>query len=280
MSVLIKNRKRAVKFQNGKPFVNVAGGPRWINRLLAAGDTNTKMRKSSGLGFLTAGLSLSPSTESGIGNTCPFASNGCADSCLNEQGLASIYEMIQASRVAKTVFYYRERKLFFEMLQNDIGRFRRKAERDNLQLAMRLNVFSDIQWERSTIIDSNRDIQFYDYTKNPKRAGLLRPNYWVTFSRSESNDADCLNVLREGNNVAVVFADVSKSFCGNKSGEQVLPKTWNGFKVIDGDTTDLRFDDLRGGYVIGLRLKTSSKAKRAAALESGFPVLSIGGQLC
>jgi len=37
--------------------------------------------------------------------------------------------------------------------------------------------------------------------------GVLPNNYNLTFSRSESNDKDCLKVLEFGGNVSVVFKD-------------------------------------------------------------------------
>jgi hypothetical protein len=79
--------------------------------------------------------------------------------------------------------------------------------------------------------------------------------YHVTFSRSETNDADCILVLKNGGNVAVVF-----------SGE--LPASWYGFPVVDGDETDGRPNDARG-VVVGLTAK--GKAKRDA---SGFVQIS------
>jgi len=55
------------------------------------------------------------------------------------------------------------------------------------------------------------DVQFYDYTKSTRRAiahafGDMPANYHLTFSRSECNDRDALNVLARGGNVAVVFS--------------------------------------------------------------------------
>ena len=83
--------------------------------------------------------------------------------------------------------------------------------------------------------------------------GLLPRNYHLTFSRSETNEADCLDVLRAGGTVAVVFA--------NK------PDTWHGFPVIDGDKHDLRHLDPRG-VVVGL----SPKGLKAKRDTSGFVV--------
>ena len=242
-------------------------------QLLSDGDSNTKLRKNEGQGYITAGLSLSPSTEAGIGNTCPHASEGCKAACLDHQGMASVFKKIRESRMNKTRHYYNEREDFFTWLRAEIKRYIRKAIRKDSKLAIRLNVFSDIPWEASGIIDEFPEVQFYDYTKNPRRAGQLRENYWVTFSRSESNEEECLEVLRNGGNVTVVFADIGgPSFVGNQSGKQLLPDEWHGFEVIDGDTTDLRFDDPKGGRVIGLRLKAHSKDERLQAIRSGFAV--------
>lgn len=247
--------------------------------LLANGDTNTKLRKSAGSGFITAGLSLSPAQEAGIGNTCPFSTIGCRSACLDHQGLASVFASIRESRIAKTQHFYRYRADFLDWLRSDIERFQRKADRQGKRLAIRPNVFSDLPWELfPDIVDRYPAVQFYDYTKNPDRVGLIAPNYWVTLSRSEVNEDDCHSALRNKQNVSVVFADISgPGFVGNRSKLQTLPKTWHNFTVIDGDTTDLRFDDPRAGrnqcgYVIGLRLKAASHEERQKAIDSGFPV--------
>ena len=247
-----------------------------VKQLLQPGDANTKLRKSAGAGFETVGLSMSPHKSAGVGNTCPFATVGCMSACLDHQGLASVFTTIQAARRRKTQLFYSDRNLFIAKLSAELEASRSRAVAKGLKLAARLNVFSDIAWETTGIVDDFPDIQFYDYTKNPSRAGLIRPNYWVTLSRSESNDAACVSALENANNVAVVFADRHQPYVGNRSSVQKLPTTWNGFKVVDGDTTDLRFDDVRGrkhGRVIGLRLKSFSNEERSNAISSGFPVV-------
>jgi hypothetical protein len=102
------------------------------------------------------------------------------------------------------------------------------------------------------------EVQFYDYTKSLSRmreftGGTLPSNYHLTFSRSESNEVEVDEVLASGGNVAVVFR-----------GKQ--PETWKGFKVIDGDKSDLRFTDEKN-VIVGLTQK--GKAKKD---ESGFVV--------
>lgn len=262
-----------VRWVDGVPIVTTPDGEeRPVRQLLSDGDGNTKLRKNTAR---TAGLSLSPHRSSGIGNTCAFASPGCRRACLDHQGLASVFQSIRYRRLAKTVVWYREREWFLDLLRIEIGARERSAKRAGAMLAVRLNVFSDIPWERYGIPQEFPGVQFYDYTKNPNRAGAVLPNYWVTFSRSETNEEDCLRVLQCAGNVAVVFADSSIPATGNRAHLQRLPKTWNGFQVIDGDESDMRFDDTRGrkhGRVVGLRLKAHSRVERTQAIESGFAV--------
>ncbi|TWT91626.1 GP88 family protein [Neorhodopirellula pilleata] len=268
-----------VEFSNGIPRVWVDGyGDRFaegleVHALLASGDSNTKTRKN--VGYLSCGLSMSPHQSVGFGNVCTDASPACVAGCLNAQGLASVFETIGYARKARTVLWYLARDWFLETLARDVERWQRKAERKGLELCARLNMFSDIPFERFGIPQQFPEVKFYDYTKHPKRAGALLPNYWVTFSRSETNDAAVLQTLRNGANVAVVFHDTAGRFVGNRSGRQRLPQSWRGFPVIDGDTTDLRFDDPRGrtrGRVIGLRLKAHSNKARAEMITSNFSV--------
>lgn len=76
--------------------------------------------------------------------------------------------------------------------------------------------------------------------------------YYLVFSRSEDNEEDCLDLLSKFINVAIVFRE--------------LPKTYKGYKVVDGDLTDGRFLD-EYGVIIGLRAKGDAKKDK-----SGFVV--------
>jgi len=114
-----------------------------------------------------------------------------------------------------------------------------------------LNGTSDIEWTRFGIMEEFPDLQFYDYTKVLNRLEKEIPkNYHITFSKNEANDVESEVALKLGANVAVVF--------NTKKGE-ALPETWKGFPVFDGDDTDARFLDPKGGYVIGLRAKGQAK---------------------
>jgi hypothetical protein len=251
-----------LEWENGYPVVQVDGERMVVRKLLSDGDANTKLRKNGGRGYMTVGLSLAPHTTAGIGNVCPHASPGCAQACLDHQGMASAFPSIRRARRAKTLAWHLARQWFLDQLRREIELAQKRAQRQGLLLAVRLNVFSDIAWENHGIIDEFPTVEFYDYTKNPRRVGLIRPNYWVTFSRSETNEADALRLLGEGKNVTVVFAGP-------------LPRQWNGHSVIDGDATDLRFTDVRGrkrGRVVGLCIKAASTQERENAIRSGFAV--------
>ena len=283
------DKPHIVQWQNGAPIVSFEYEGRRIirqvNKLTSNGDGNTKLRKNGKSGeYATTGLALSPHKSSGIGNICTDASDACVTGCLNTTGLGAVFESIQHARIAKTIAYYRARQWFLSTLCHEVLVARRRAIANGKHLAMRPNVFSDIIWEDvyPSMFSQFHDVQFYDYTKHPTRTGLVLPNYWVTFSRSETNHDDCLRVLSRGHNVAVVFDPggtsnmMARGLCDLK-----LPKTWNGFDVIAGDDTDLRFDDVRGrkrGKVVGLWLKSATNEQRRAAIDSGFALQIRGRQ--
>ena len=126
---------------------------------------------------------------------------------------------------------------------------------------VRLNGTSDVPWEKvkdedgKTLMEKHWDVQFYDYTKNPNRMkdylkGKMPSNYHLTFSRSESNQAQADEILKLGGNVAVVY--------------KTPPAPSD--KVVNGDLSDLRFTDPDGVIVA---LKAKGKAKKDT---SGFVI--------
>jgi len=232
---------------------------------------NAKTTKGESLGYLTAILYLAPSYLSGR-NVCSHASEGCIFSCLNLAGMGA-FGNVQDARVAKTKAFFANPKTFVEQLADDIEAAQRKAERQGLELCVRLNGTSDLPWENLggeagvCLMRRFPGIRFYDYSKNPARiraflTGRLPSNYSLTFSRSECNAETALELAKAGANVAVVFS--------SRKGEE-LPNKWGGRKVIDGDTHDLRFLDARG-RVVGLRAKGPARRD-----ESGFVVHVEGG---
>ena len=207
--------------------------------------SNYKTSKSLELGYLTGILHLAPSTKSGY-NVCPKASKGCAEACLNTSGHGR-FEATQTARIRKTVQYYTERDAFVSQLRKDIEALKRKAVRENLRPAVRINGTSDLPNLAIQMANEFPEVQFYDYTKILRTFKLRPANYHLTFSRSEENLEKCLEAMSKGYNVAMVF--------------DVLPDSYLGKTVINGDEHDLRFLDPRG-VIVGLTEKADAKVDK------------------
>ena len=242
-----------------------------VSGLRVLGTNSLKTIKGQKRGVLTGILYLAPHTTANARtadgqrvNVCPNATPGCMAGCLYRSGAALFAKNVNAARVRKTRAFVSDPAAFVADIVADIERIERVAAKHSMRVAVRLNGTSDLRWERIPVsipTDGNRfgrdypnimsafpDVAFYDYTKRTDR-GPLPPNYALVFSRSETNDRDCVAVLARGINVAVVFSTGRK---------QPLPNSWNGYRVIDGDADDLRFADDRG-VVIGLRAKAYAR---------------------
>ena len=235
-----------------------------VNKLLSI-DVDPKTAKSNkaGKGFYTAIQYLAPASVSGT-NMCASASAGCIAACLHTAGNPVYFANKQKARIARTRFYLEHREAYFIMLYAELAAFSAKCAKNDLQPAVRLNGTSDIVWERVApwIFEMFPNVQFYDYSKHKKRmlrGWTLPANYHLTFSRSETNNDDCLEILADNPDatIAVVFSTKRKGD---------LPATWNGYTVGDADTDDLRFLDTQ--RIAGLRAK--GEARRD---DSGFVVM-------
>lgn len=237
--------------------------------------TGTKTEKGEGEGYLTAVVYMSPAREAfAPGDTrtlCPNATygpGGCFDRCLGRMAGRMIMRPVEAARLWKATLYMGARALWRELLEAEIRSFEASARRQGLRPVVRIDGSTDtLEGERLALSGAFPGVTFYDYTKSPTKAlrHLRSEAYHVTFSRSGANDAEALQVLQAGGNVAVVFSTTKG---------EALPTTWQGFPVIDGDVTDLRFLDPKGGHVVGLRFKAAKArgAKLAEALRHGFAV--------
>ena len=220
-------------------------------------DTNAKTIKGQARGYLTGILYLAPSNESGVINTCGYASTGCRAACLFTAGRGA-FQNVRKARVEKTMLFHSAKADFMDQLVTDIKALKKKAEKAGMTPCVRLNGTSDISWETipvgkaSNIFELFPDISFYDYTKNIKKIIKLKenplPNYSLTFSRSESNKAHAELALSLGVNVATVFRD--------------LPSSFSGHPVVNGDESDLRFLDPKG-VIVGLKAKGKAKQDKS-----------------
>jgi hypothetical protein len=218
--------------------------------------TNTKLEKGSTLNWQTRGLSLAPANLSGK-QLCPHRSPGCEAACLNTAGMG-VFSNVQEARINKSKFLIERRADFLAQLEKELVNLNKQAGKGK-QIAVRLNVLSDLPWHNLIDMSKFQNLKFYDYTPNPKRMieflrGELPANYHLTFSRKENNQAQVELIASMGGNIAVVFDE--------------LPETYLGKPVVDGDATDLRFLDPKG-IVVGLKAKGKGKKD-----ESGFVVKS------
>lgn len=220
--------------------------------LLTKGDSSTKILKSNlaNKGYSTNIMYLAPHKLSGY-NVCSSASPGCIVGCLNISGRGRMSN-VQQARLKRTKYFFEDRTNFTRDLYAEIRKFVAKCKKLGLKPALRLNGTSDIMWEQvlpQLFVDFPQ-VQFYDYTKIYKRMlrflnGELPANYHLTFSLSEINLEQSLDVIAKGGNVAVVFR--------NKN----IPSQWLGIKVHNADSDDLRFLDMPGWQ--GLYAKGKAK---------------------
>jgi hypothetical protein len=260
-----------------------------------------KTTKGQKKGFLTGINYMMPHTSSGLKtasgklfNLCANASPGCAEGCLHSAGDPRRMKGKVAKRMRKTELYKDNRPEFMSRMHKQIGMAKDWVKRKfpGMKLAIRLNGTSDIGWHGTShqvdgknLMQHHDKVQFYDYTKNKTvatahREGRLPKNYHITYSRDETPEshAFALDHISKGGTAAVVMRGMhpkTGKLCTHKgSCGCVLPKTWLGHKVIDGDKHDHRFLDKKEnglapheGAWVGLKAKG-----KAMQDTSGFVV--------
>ena len=218
---------------------------------------NPKIQKGTKMGYLSFILHLAPADLSGR-ETCPKRTAGCTAACLNTAGRGGMFKkgentnMIQKARIRKTEYFYNDRAGFMKDLYADICKGIRLANKLGLTPVFRLNGTSDLSWEKyevpvfctKNIFELFPNVQFYDYTKVLGRKVADIPNYHLTFSKADGNDADVAKAIEQGYNIAAVFDE--------------MPATYMGLPVINADETDLRFLDPKG-CIAGLKAKGRAK---------------------
>jgi hypothetical protein len=236
--------------------------------LLTTGTANPKTGKGEKRGYRTAILHLSPARLSGF-EVCPGRTPGCTAACLNTAGRGGMAttepSAIHIARMRRTRLFKRDRKAFGLMLERELESHIRTADREALVPVVRLNGTSDLPFENvrfewadgttSTVFERFPAVQFYDYSKVISRFRKpLPPNYDLTFSLADGNEAQADEALSRGFRVAVVLRNTANP----GARKWALPATWNGATVIDADETDLRFLEPAGVYA-GLRAKGLAK---------------------
>lgn len=218
---------------------------------------SSKMMHSLLLNVSTYCIYLASADLSGY-NVCAY-SKYCKDNCLMGSGRNRINRLaggndIDRSRITKTRLFFANREVFMRLMCHEIGLEKKRAELIGNEFSIRINATSDLNprlfvLNGKNILDIYKNVMIYDYTKVPKHLGLLKqyPNYDITWSidGSQDNLKIGLDYMERGGRVAVVF------------GSETLPKTWRGYKVIDGDLYDFRYKD--GNVVVGLKFKRTAE---------------------
>ena len=244
--------------------------------LLSVG--NPKTLKGMAQGYNTYILHLAPASLSGH-NTCPKATEGCKAACLNTAGRGGMFKRgentntIQQARIRKTQLFYNDRDQFMSLLVKDITLAIKQSAKQGLIPVFRLNGTSDLSWEKYPVTVGNvtysnifayfGQVQFYDYTKVLGRKVKHIPNYSLTFSAADGNDADVYAAIQQGMNIATVFG-IKKTL--------PMPEFYNGLPVFNGDESDLRFLDPKG-VVVGLYAK--GKAKKDTSGFVKYPTIMM-----
>lgn len=235
------------------------------NKLLSQGVTNAKTAKNE---LKTVILYLAPAEQNSKGvNLCP-AADTCKAPCLFTAGLAGVYSSIINSRISKSELYVRDRQKFADLLLKEISKLYAKAQNTGTQIAVRLNGTSDLDFvailknrtgfdileNYGTTLGAGPGLIFYDYTK---LIGKVRKyagsKYTLTFSYQPGNEADCMEALSLGANVAAVF-------------RKTLPASHFGADVVNGDKSDIVMLET-SGKILGLKAKGPAKKDR-----SGFVI--------
>ena len=221
--------------------------------LLSKGKTNAKLAKNERESYI---MYLSPHTNNSKGtNLCPNASEECILLCLYDSGYASVYASVNEARQRRTEFYITDKERFIKQLALEINMAILEAE--GKEILFRLNGTSDLDFlymlKKYADFDFEKtpgNVFFYDYTKifgKIKKYSYCSDKYKQTFSFSGSNTDECIEALKLGNNVAMVY-------------KGKMPTEWNGFEVVDGDISDEEMFKY-SGKILALKLKGNKQKK-------------------
>tara|TARA_R110002096_G_scaffold352908_1_gene546203 strand:- start:2919 stop:3611 length:693 start_codon:yes stop_codon:yes gene_type:complete len=229
-----------------------------MNKLLTS---NTKIDKTLKLfpNYEASILQLLPSKH-----VCdnPYYKN-CISNCLSFKGMSKVYpKTVIGGRKKRVDLLLSDTPSFMLKLEKEINNQIKRSLKKGKECCIRLNGFSDIDWNNekyfikgSVIFNYFYEVQFWDYTKNLERIKTnVFKNYSLTYSYIDatetqpSNIKESLEALRLGYNVAVIQKE-------KDSWEvQLLKDKCSSF--TDGDISDFRWlDDHQGDSLVMLKEK-------------------------
>ena len=251
----------------------------WDSRrpLLSA---NSKLKKAAGR-YRAIGLAMAPWKFAGGGNLCAMASAGCVSACNGLWAGMNVTTSTRFALIGRARLYLEFRALFLEKLTAELARFEALCLRTGRIPAVRLNVSTDIPWEKVApqIFAERRRTKFYDYTAYSVDARrILPPNYQLCHSWKEHTTFSYVAaVIDAGRNIVVPFDSAyaparglfgalpaAVVFVDRETGREIVVDT------VNGDRHDIRRRETDGaGLVVALHGK-SGRSKVSAAVDSGF----------
>jgi len=241
---------------------------------------NSKLKKGFKR-FRAIGLAMAPWKFAGGGNLCAMASAGCIDACNGLWAGMNVTLSTRLALIGRARLYLEFRQLFLEKLREELRNFENLCLRTGRIPAVRLNVSTDIPWEKVApgIFAEFRRIRFYDYSAYAADVRRTLPaNYQLCHSWKEHTTfAYVESVISAGRNIVVPF---DSAYAPSRKLFGALPETVvfrckdTGreivVSVVNGDKHDFRLSENDGrGVCIGLHGK-SGRSKVNAAVDSGF----------
>jgi hypothetical protein len=236
--------------------------------------TSTKIEKGKKLGVLSSVLYLAPSDSAAIMrkgkrlNVCPNSTKYCRSACLGLTSGRMRFKSNFNSRLWKTALFFTDSGLFMQILENEIRVKARQAKAQNKICAIRLNGTSDIPFVTTyNLADRFKDIQFYEYTKNPatiRRYKGTHKNYHLTYSANSAAISPQISKLALDKGLSVAAIINNKPATDQQKIDlacMVLGYFRYGTNIENGDDSDARFLDAPNSIVY-LKIKGGRKVAK------------------
>jgi hypothetical protein len=257
----------------------------WDSRrpLLSA---NSKLKKLPGRAgkYRAIGCALAPFRfASAAHNLCTWATAGCVEACNGLFAGMNVTPSTRFALIGRARLYLEFRELFKRKLRAEVAAFVKLCTRRGRIPAIRLNVSSDIVWEKifPELFAEFPTADFYDYSKGlPKHRKNLPANYSIVHSWSENTTfADIENIFAVGRNVIMAFDSAynpqqhrygalpeSVVFRCRETGREIVAQVYNA------DRQDIRIPKLDGVRKVGGLHGKSGNARVENSVKSGFMI--------
>jgi len=209
---------------------------------LSVGNHNQKLAKNR---IPSVSFTGAPHRMAGL-NACVNSTTSCRHVCIRHTGRLDMPRAIQVG-IDRTIFLAEHPDEAVSLIHWETARAAAKVP----ELARRLNVVTDVNWEDVApwlFTEAPENVVTYDYTKDWNRSPEPAVRYRLTFSAMERHGiAEIRAMTDKGRNVAVVFPHEYK--------DTPYPDSWFDIPLINGDLTDFRYEDPQTGVIVGLYAK-------------------------